>query len=53
MGTAAAACVGIGVALGIWGDDAWHTSPILLVVGLLLGLAAAVLSVITQIRKYL
>lgn len=53
MGTAAAACVGVGVALGVWGDDTWHTAPLLLVIGLLLGLTAAVASVVSQIRRYL
>ena len=53
MGLSAAVCVGAGVVLGIWADDAWHTAPALLVVGLLLGLAAATLLVVGQIRKYL
>ena len=41
------------VVLGLWADSAWHTAPILLVVGLVLGLAAAAASVVAQIRKYL
>jgi len=53
MGLSSAVCVGIGVALGIWADDAWHTAPALLVVGLLLGVATAASSVVVQIRKYL
>ena len=53
MGTSAAVLVAVGVVLGLWGDNAWHTSPILLMVGIVLGLAAAVASVVTQIRKYL
>ena len=53
MGLSAAVCVGAGVVLGIWADDSWHTAPALLVVGLLLGLAAATLLVVGQIRKYL
>ena len=53
MGLAAAVCVGVGVVLGVWGDSTWHTSPALLVVGLVLGLAAAAASVVAQIRKYL
>ncbi len=53
MGTTAAACVAIGVVLGIWADDSWHTSPIFLVVGLVVGVAAAVTSVVGQIRRYL
>ena len=53
MGLAAAVCVGAGLLLGLWADSTWHTSPILLVVGLVLGLAAAAASVVAQIRKYL
>jgi F0F1-type ATP synthase assembly protein I len=53
MGLSAAVCVGAGVVLGIWADDTWHTAPALLVVGLLLGLAAATFLVVGQIRKYL
>jgi F0F1-type ATP synthase assembly protein I len=53
MGLAAAACVGIGVGLGAWGDATWHTSPVLLLVGMALGLIAAVWSVVMQIRQYL
>jgi F0F1-type ATP synthase assembly protein I len=53
MGLAAAVCVAAGLLLGLWADSAWHTSPILLVVGLVLGLAAAAASVVAQIRKYL
>jgi F0F1-type ATP synthase assembly protein I len=53
MGLSAAVSVGIGVGLGLWADSAWHTAPALLVVGLILGVAAAVLSVVGQIRKYL
>jgi ATP synthase protein I len=53
MGLSAAVLVAIGVVLGVWADATWHTAPTLLVVGLVLGLAAAVLSVVGQIRKYL
>jgi F0F1-type ATP synthase assembly protein I len=53
MGLSAAMCVGAGVVLGIWADDTWHTAPALLVVGLLLGVAAATVFVVAQIRKYL
>ncbi len=53
MGLSAAVCVGAGLVLGIWADDSWHTAPALLVVGLLLGLGAATLLVVGQIRKYL
>ena len=53
MGLSAAVCVAIGVWLGVWADSAWHTAPALLVVGLLLGLGAATVLVVGQIRKYL
>jgi F0F1-type ATP synthase assembly protein I len=53
MGLSAAVCVAIGVWLGLWGDRTWHTAPVLLVVGLLLGLGAATSMVVVQIRKYL
>jgi F0F1-type ATP synthase assembly protein I len=45
--------VGFGVVLGLWADSAWHTAPVLLIVGLLLGVAAASFMVVGQIRKYL
>jgi F0F1-type ATP synthase assembly protein I len=53
MGFSAAACVGVGVGLGLWGDASWHTAPALLLVGMFLGLVAAVVSVVQQIRQYL
>ena len=53
MGLSAAVCVGIGVALGLWVDSALHTGPAFLLVGLALGVAAAILSVVKQIRTYL
>jgi F0F1-type ATP synthase assembly protein I len=53
MGLSAAVCVAIGVGLGLWADSAWHTAPVLLIVGLLLGVAAAAFMVVGQIRTYL
>ena len=53
MGLAAAVCVGIGLGLGILVDNALHTAPVFLLVGLALGLLVAALSVIKQIRSYL
>ena len=53
MGFSAAVCVGLGVVLGLWLDSVFHTAPALLLVGLLLGLVTAAMSVITQIRTYL
>ena len=53
MGLSAAVCVAVGLVLGLWVDSALHTAPAFLLVGLALGLAAAALSVIKQIRTYL
>jgi F0F1-type ATP synthase assembly protein I len=53
MGFTAAVCVAIGVGLGIWLDHVFHTAPILLLVGLALGLVTAALGVIQQIRTYM
>ncbi len=53
MGLSAAVCVGVGLGLGILVDGALHTGPAFLLVGLALGLAAAALSIVKQIRTYL
>jgi F0F1-type ATP synthase assembly protein I len=53
MGTSAAGCVAVGVVLGILGDRTWHTAPLLLIIGLVLGVATAVASVVAQIRRFL
>ncbi len=53
MGLSAAVCVAVGVFLGVWGDSTWHTSPLCLMIGLALGLLAAVGLVVTQIKEYL
>jgi ATP synthase protein I len=53
MGTSVAVIVGVGVLLGIWADGRLHTSPLLLIVGLVLGLAAAVATVVAQVRRFL
>jgi ATP synthase protein I len=53
MGLSAAVCVAAGVFLGLWLDDVFHTAPALLLVGLLLGLVTAAVSVIKLIRQYL
>ena len=53
MGLSSAICVALGVWLGLWLDSKFHTAPALLLVGLLLGLLAATMSVIKQIRQYL
>jgi F0F1-type ATP synthase assembly protein I len=53
MGTSVAGCVAVGVVLGIFGDDRLHTSPLLLVIGLVVGVGAAIGSVLAQVRRYL
>jgi ATP synthase protein I len=53
LGTTVAGCVAVGVGIGI-ALDAWlGTSPVLLIVGLVLGAAAAVAAVRAQVRRYL
>ena len=53
MGVSVAGCVAVGVFLGIWVDSLVHSSPVFLVVGLVLGLAAAVATVVSQVRRFL
>ena len=53
MGMTVASCVALGVILGIWADSQFHTAPIFLFVGLLLGCAVAATSVVSQIRRFL
>jgi hypothetical protein len=53
MGTTIAICEALGVVLGLWADRAWGTAPVGLVVGIVLGTAVAVLSVVKQVRRYL
>jgi ATP synthase protein I len=53
MGTSVAGCVAVGVFLGIWLDGRVGTSPLFLVIGLLVGLAAAVGTVVAQVRRFL
>jgi len=53
MGLSAAVCVGVGLGLGLWVDGLLQSAPAFLLVGLALGLAAAALSIIKQIRTYL
>ena len=53
MGTTIATCVAVGVGLGIWADTTWHSSPAGLLIGIMLGTVAAVVSVVQQVRRYL
>jgi F0F1-type ATP synthase assembly protein I len=53
LGTTVAGCVGVGVGLGIVADGRLHTSPVFLLVGLLLGAGAAVGTVVAQVRRFL
>ena len=53
MGLSAAGSLGVGVLLGVLGDQHLHTSPWLLLLGIALGSTAAVSSVIVQVRRFL
>ena len=53
MGTTIAACEAVGVVLGIWADRTWHTAPIGLLLGVVLGTVTAVVSVVKLVRRFL
>jgi len=53
MGVSVAVTVGIGVWLGILADQHFHTAPLFLLVGLGLGVTAAVVSVVSLVKRYL
>jgi F0F1-type ATP synthase assembly protein I len=53
MGGVAAASLGAGIALGWWLDELLNTSPIMVLIGIALGLAGGVCYTITQIRPFL
>ncbi len=53
LGTTVAGCVAVGVGGGIALDARLGTSPLFLVIGLVLGLAAAVATVVAQVRRFL
>lgn len=53
MGTTAALCVAVAIVVGIFFDRAEHSSPVGLLVGIVLGSIAAVVSVVQQIRRFL
>jgi F0F1-type ATP synthase assembly protein I len=53
MGSTIAGCEAVGVLLGIWADRTWGTAPAGLLIGIVLGTVAAVVSVVQQIRRFL
>jgi F0F1-type ATP synthase assembly protein I len=53
IGTVSAGSLGIGIALGWWLDKAAGTSPILVLVGIALGLAGGVCYTVVRIRPFL
>jgi F0F1-type ATP synthase assembly protein I len=53
MGVVIAAELAVGIVLGLVVDSAAGTGPIFLLVGLLIGVVAAVSSTVMKFRKYL
>lgn len=53
MGTTIAGCEAVGVFLGIWADRTWHSAPVGLLLGVVLGTVAAVVSVVKLVRRFL
>jgi F0F1-type ATP synthase assembly protein I len=53
MGSAMGACVGIGVFLGVLGDHAAGTSPLLAIVGLIIGIVVGAVGAYGVIRPYI
>ncbi len=53
LGTTIASCLAVGVGLGLWADSTWGTSPAGLLIGIVLGTVAAVVSVVQQVRRFL
>jgi F0F1-type ATP synthase assembly protein I len=53
MGSTIAICLALGVVLGIYLDRWWGLSPAGLLVGIVLGAAAAVASVISLVKRFL
>lgn len=53
IGTVSALVLVAGLALGWWLDGLLHTSPVLVLAGLVIGIAGAVSYAVVQFRKYL
>ena len=53
LGTTIAGTVGAFVGLGLWGDAVFGTSPLCLVLGLVLGCVAAAAATAALVRRYL
>lgn len=53
MGTTIASCIAVGVVLGLYADHLWHSGPVGLLIGIVLGTVAAVASVIKLVRRFL
>ena len=53
MGISSAVIVALGVVVGILADGAFHTSPLFLFVGIVLGCALAVISAVTQVKRFM
>ncbi len=53
LGSTIAATIGVFVVLGIWADDELQSSPVCLVIGLVLGCVAATATTVALVRRYL
>jgi F0F1-type ATP synthase assembly protein I len=53
MGTTIASCLAVGVVLGLWVDHELGSAPAGLLIGIVLGTVAAVVSVVKQVRRFL
>ncbi len=53
MGTTIASCLAVGVLLGLYLDHLFHSAPVGLLIGIVLGTVAAVASVVRLVRRYL
>ncbi len=52
LGLTLGACVGGGTFLGVLADEKWSTSPLYAIVGLVLGVLAAVGIAFAEMRRY-